>query len=200
MKHFACIILLLAACAEAETIDMGDGAVPSDGSTQDAHVDADEDSDLPDAAESDAHIDAGAPDADVPLPWPFFREGDECDLVTGEHINGLVSGDSQTCRREYLGGIGVPVLSDRFGAATFRTSGTMLENAANLCSAFEEEPDASKRCAQGRFCIPAPGTCHRACDPAAANPCPNTDLGNAPQECVSTDRFPQPYCRWADHL
>lgn len=186
-------VIILASCGDGST-----GGLDGDAGLEDAALDSgarDAGDDGGDAGDASAPADGGedSGDAGEDLPWKYFIEGDECDLVSQTRLGGLPIAVNQYCRREYLGG-------SEFGSAqVFNRSGNLLSNSPYLCSPFESETDATKVCQPVLFCIPGPDTCHQACDPDG-EPCPNTSHGDAPQECVSTDRFPQPYCRWADHL
>lgn len=205
MTRLILVLAFLSGCAVSGPLDLGpDGSGFDDAATDggaDAATDAADDATEPDATDDGGATDAGPdvvemdaePDVIEPLPWKFYLDGDECDLLSQTQINGNPVPVTHYCRREYLG-------SGTFGAAKmFAREGNLFSNAATTCNASEAETDAAKKCKPNRFCIPGPGTCHLPCDPEG-DPCPVTDIGGAAQECVVTDRFPQPYCRWADHL
>lgn len=187
----------LCACSDGvETVEWDAGPMDASGSPLDASVDAGgRDAGGSDAGSADAGADAGAdaaadaaPDAEGPeLPWPFFLEGDECDLVSQRSLAGHPPWVGVTCRREV---VRIPGELRTFGRALFLPVGTKLDNSPTPCS--ETSSDPSKVCGGGMFCLGI--ECHLPCDPDG-DPCRPTSLGNAPQECVSTERYPQPYCR-----
>lgn len=170
MRHALILCLFAFAGCESAASYHDDAGIP----IPDGSVDA------PPDATADASRDATAdyePDADEPLPWPYFLEGDECDLIAQ---NCLFAG--HTCRREPLGG-------GEFGTAKCVDYGTLLTANPTPCN------QTTNLCAKGLICLGA--RCLRPCDPDG-DACPNTDHGNSPQTCVEASDYPQPYCEWWD--
>lgn len=167
-------VLLLASCGDGST-----GVLDGDAGLEDATLDSgvrDGGDDGGDAGDASAPTDGGE-DAGEDLPWKFFLEGDECDLLSQ---NCPFAG--HTCRREHLG-------EGEFGAATCVDYGALLTANPTPCN------QTTNLCMKGLFCLGA--RCLRPCDPDG-DACPNTDHGNSPQTCVEASDYPQPYCEWWD--
>lgn len=165
-------VIFVFGCGDSQDLGDVDASYP----LEDAEVIGDDDPEDP-SLPGDDDDDDEEEEPEPSKPWRYYRDGDECDLVSQN-----CPFEDQTCVRPRLGDYGL--------ATCVADWGTRDENSYEGCDRHE---DGSTNCRRGMVC-----TDHRACrfpcDPNGAA-CPDTKYGT-PQSCVDHVSYPQPTCHW----